>query len=346
MEALALEELSWRGSFVERFEREFAQFCKVDNAIACSSGTAALHLALAALGIREGDEVILPALTYIAAANAVRYVGATPVFCDVRRDTWGLDPEAVDDLLRSHERVAAILPVHLYGIPCDMSPLQESAIEYGTNIIEDAAEAHGALYAGNPTGSLGDIAAFSFFANKIIATGEGGMVTTNDDKLAEKVRLLRGQGQVPGRQFYHSVVGFNYRMTNLQAAVGVGQLEQFEESWKRRQVLFNFYTEALQPLGVEVPSYSPTSTPWLFTALLPERIDRDRMICRLAANGIETRPTFPVVTQLPPYSKYDGSFPVSADIAARGISLPTHCNLTMPELERVVAEVRTVLNES
>lgn len=347
LDAVTRCELSWRGPYVEQFEKDFAKFCKVDHAIACSSGTAALHLALAALNIREYDQVILPVLSYVAVANAVRYVGATPIFCDVLPNTWCLDPDAVDDLLRKNERVTAILPVHLYGIPCDMTSLLESAMGYGTNLVEDAAEAHGATHEGNPTGSLGDIAAFSFFANKIITTGEGGMVTTSDDKLAERVRLLRGQGQPPGRQFFHSVIGFNYRMTNLQAAFGVAQLERFDETWTYRRKIFKTYQAALscEP-GFEFPAYSEETTPWMFSLLVPKDVSRNDVASKLADAGIETRPVFPKITDFPPYRDYPGKFPHASDIAARGISLPTHAGLTLEEVTLVADELKRVVCES
>jgi perosamine synthetase len=227
--------ISSQGAFLQRFERDFAVFAGTRHALAICNGTAAVHLSLLALGVKPGDEVILPTLTFVATANAVRYMGAEPVFVDCEPDTWNLDPARVAAAVTP--RTAGIIAVHLYGHPCEMDDLQAVADRHGLWLIEDAAEAHGATYRGRRVGSLGKLAAFSLYGNKILTTGEGGVVTTDDDELARRVRLFRGQGMDPTRRYWHTVVGYNYRMTNLAAAIGVGQLQKAEQILSARREL-------------------------------------------------------------------------------------------------------------
>jgi perosamine synthetase len=340
LEAVEKVQLSWHGEFVGRFERDFARFCGVEFAATCCNGTAALHLALLALGIGPGDDVFLPALTYVATANAVHYVGANPVFCDVNRKTWCLDPNEVESAIRKSSRPACILPVHLYGVPAQMDVLVDLANHYDVKIVEDAAEAHGAIFGGNRTGSMGDIGVFSFFANKLLTTGEGGMLTTNDQELIERIRLYRGQGETPGRKFIHEVVGYNYRMTNLQAAVGVAQLETFERHLAAHSRVGRAYFNVLRDSEFELQD-APTGvtyTPWLFSVLLPEHVDRDDVIYKLDRVGVETRPVFPPTTTFSMYAR--DTPPHTLEIARRGISLPTHGDLTQRDINRVVSELK------
>ena len=216
--------VSSAGKFVTRFEEIFAEFCGTQHAITTSSGTTALHLALLALGIGPGDEVIVPSLTFIATANAVTYTGASPVFIDSELETWNLDPNLIEEFITP--RTKAIIPVHLYGHPVNMAAIVEIAQRHGLVVVEDAAEAHGAKYQGRRVGGIGDLGIFSFYGNKIVTTGEGGMVVTNRADLAEKIRILRGHGMSPERRYWHPVLGYNYRMTNLQAALGVAQMRE------------------------------------------------------------------------------------------------------------------------
>ncbi|NJM53531.1 MAG: DegT/DnrJ/EryC1/StrS family aminotransferase, partial [Blastocatellia bacterium] len=225
--------ISSAGKYVGLFEESFAEFCGVRHAVACCNGTVALHLALASLGVTAGDEIIVPTLTFVATPNAVTYCGATPVFVDSEAETWNLNPAEVEAKITP--RTKAIIAVHLYGHPAQMRKLKEIALRHKLFLIEDAAEAHGALCDGQKIGSIGDVSAFSFYANKIITTGEGGMVVTNDDALAEKIRLLRGQGMDPNRRYWHTVIGYNYRMMNLAAAIGLGQLEKVENQLEARR---------------------------------------------------------------------------------------------------------------
>src|ERR1041384_62037 len=239
-------ESSWissSGEYVERFESSFADFCEARYAISCCNGTVALHLALVALGVGPGDEVIVPTLTFIATANAVTYCGAKPVFVDVDPDSWTIDPSRIQEKITSRTR--GIILVHLYGHPCDLDPILSLASRHNLFVVEDAAEAHGAEYKGRKVGALADIGIFSFYGNKVMTTGEGGMLTTNDSAIANKARLLRGQGMDPQSRYWHEVIGFNYRMTNVAAAIGLAQLEKIDWHLSRRAEVNNYYRELL-----------------------------------------------------------------------------------------------------
>ena len=330
--------ISSNGKFIHRFEEGFAQFCGSKHAIACCNGTVALHLALLAVGIQPGDEVIVPTITFVATANAVHYVGATPVFVDSERETWNLDPQ--DVARKITPRTKAIIAVHLYGHPADMNALRQLANKHGLALIEDAAEAHGAEYHGQRVGSLGDVATFSFYGNKNLTTGEGGMCLTMDPGLAEKIRLLRGQGMDPARRYWFPIVGYNYRMTNIAAAIGVAQLEQSDWHLARRREVFAWYRELLA--SVDEVTWQPTATwaqhaCWMFTVVLADHIDRDALARALQAEGIETRPVFPPMHLLPPYAHLakPGSLPIGEHVSRQGINLPTGAHLSRPQAERV-----------
>lgn len=345
-ECLETSWISANGRFVPLFEEAFARFCGVDHAVAVSSGTAALHLALLALGVGPGDEVIVPALTYVASANAVVYCGARPVFADSDPQTWNLDPAALEELITPRTR--GIIVVHLYGHPADMDPVLEAAARHGLFVLEDAAQAHGAEYKQRRVGGLGDAAVFSFFGNKIITTGEGGMVVTRNAALAEKVRLLRGQGMDPSRRYWFPVVGYNYRMTNLQAAVGLAQLERIEQRLAERQQVAAWYDRHLAPLEDFLirPSAQPWARHvyWLYSVVLRETVplERDEVAAALEERGIETRPVFWPVHLLPPYAPAANRLPVAEEIARRGLSLPTHSLLTEDDVARVAEALAAV----
>jgi perosamine synthetase len=330
--------ISSAGPFIDEFERRFAEVTGTRHVIAANNGTTALHLALTALGVGPGDEVIVPSLTYIASANAVGYCGAVPVFADVDPLTMGLD--AKDAAKRITPRTKAIMAVHLYGHPADMTALKALADEHGIPLVEDAAEAHTATWEGRPVGSLGTVATFSFFGNKVLTTGEGGAVSTDDDELAARLRLLRGQGMDPERRYWFPVVGFNYRMTNVAAAIGCAQLEQLPDFLARRRQIADRYDTLLKEVpGLETPQTAPGATRvnWLYTVLLPEHFtaeERDQVMAELSEDGIETRPVFYPMHQLPPYAQVD-TFPVSTMLARRGLSLPTHVNLEDDDLDYV-----------
>jgi perosamine synthetase len=332
--------ISSAGRFIGDFERAFADLCGAKHAIATNNGTTALHLVLAALGIKPGDEVIVPALTYIATANAVRYCGAEPVFVDVEPDTMNMDPRLFEAAIT--ERTRAVIPVDLYGHPADMVAITRIAERHGLAVVEDSAEAHGAEIDGARVGSFGLATAFSFFGNKIMTTGEGGAVTTDDDDLAARLRLLRGQGMDLQRRYWFPEVGFNYRMTNIAAAIGLAQLERFEDSLVRRDAIGARYAEALA--GVANLSL-PTSRPearrvnWLYTVTVDGVTleQRDQLIADLAEDGIETRPVFHPLHHMPPYAQPGASFPVAERLGATGISLPTHLGLTDADIDAICA---------
>jgi perosamine synthetase len=329
------------GRFIGDFEKAFAQFCGVKHAISCNNGTSAVHLALQAVGVGSGDEVIVPTLTFIATANAVRYCGGTPVFVDSDLRTMNMDPARIEELITP--RTKGIMPVHLYGHPVDMDPILKIAARHNLFVLEDAAQAHGALYRGRKIGSIGVAASFSFFGNKIIMTGEGGMVTTEDDELAGRLRLIRGQGMDLQRRYWFPVVGNNFRMTNIQAALGLAQIEKVEFHLEQRRRIADWYNRHLEHLQdmIVLPVEEPWARHsfWMYTILLAENaaIDRDELMNRLAKAGIETRPVFYPMHVMPPYLEPGGSYPNAESLARRGISLPTH-GLIQEEDVRYIAQ--------
>lgn len=327
------------GKFVTRFEDEFARFCGTRYAIATSNGTVALHLALVTLGIGHGDEVIVPTLTFIATANAVTYTGAKPVFVDSERQTWNIDPEKIEAAITP--RTKAVIPVHLYGHPADMAPIMEIAKKYNLYVIEDAAEAHGATYRGNYVGSIGDIGCFSFFGNKIITTGEGGMLTTNQENLARQAKMLRDHGVSPDKKYWHPLIGFNYRLTNLQAAIGVAQMEKIDRILDRKREIALFYRSLLENVaGITLPSEASWARNvfWMYSILVEKEygMSRDKLMVRLKEAGVDSRPVFYPVHTMPPYEQ-GLSFPIAEELAGKGISLPSGIGLRDEEIERVVS---------
>ena len=320
--------ISSQGRFIRLFEESFGRFCDVEHAVACNNGTSALHIALLALGVAPGDEVIVPTLTYVASANAVHYCGARPVLADAEARTMNLDPQKIEE--RVTGRTKGILAVHLYGHPTDMDPILEIARRRELFVLEDAAEAHGALYRGRKVGSLGDAAAFSFFGNKIVTTGEGGMVTTSRRDVEARARLLRGQGMDLQRRYWFPVVGYNYRMTNVAAAIGLAQMEDIETHLAAHRRVAGWYERHLGALEdvLALPREESWARHafWLYTVELRDsvRLSRDELMARLAEAGIETRPVFYPMHLMPPYRDAEGSYPVAEALAARGISLPIH----------------------
>lgn len=338
--------ISSQGRFVTEFESAFAKFCSVKHGIAVSNGTVALHLALVLADVGPGDEVIVPTLTFIATANAVRYTGATPVFVDSEPETWGMDVEQIERKITY--RTKAVVPVHLYGHPVEMDRINALAEKHNLIVIEDAAEAHGAVYKGRKVGSLGHIGCFSFYANKIVTTGEGGMLTTNDDRLAERAIMLRDHGMSKDRKYWHDEVGYNYRLTNLQAAIGVAQMEQVASLLEQRAAIEASYGERLeQDARIELPKSVSWGqrVNWLYTVLLRDGIDRDLVIKLLKDKGIDSRPVFYPVHSMPPYATME-SFPVADRISRRGLSLPTYARMRGAEIERICDMLRLSLDEA
>jgi perosamine synthetase len=340
------------GPYLNRFESAFANYVGSAHAVAVSSGTAALHLTLAALGLTDGDEVVIPDLTFAATAHAVLQTGATPVLVDIHPITWCLDPDAVRRAVGP--RTKAIIAVHLYGQPADTQALGEIADELGVPLIEDAAEAHGGQQAGQNVGSLGLVGAFSFYGNKIITTGEGGMLTTNDDDLADRLRFLKDQGMTKDRRYFHTELAFNYRMTNLQAALGLAQVEQIEDFIEAKRRIRSWYGEELDGMaGMQLNSEATGSRNvfWMTCAILAEyqAADRDRLVVRLRERGIDTRPFFIPMSQLPHMANLrqvgvtgDGC-PMAASVSAQGINLPSGCGLNRSEVRRAATTLRELL---
>lgn len=338
------------GPFVDRFEREFAGLCGTRAAVGVCNGTVALHLALLALDVRPGDEVLVPSLTYIATANAVRYVGAEPVFVDVDPDTWCMDPRLVEENIT--RRTKGIIAVHLYGHPADMDAINHLAGVHGLWVIEDAAEAHFARYKDRVVGNLAPIASFSFYGNKILTCGEGGALTVSDPHLELRLRTLRGQGMDPERRYYFPVTGYNFRLTNVACAMLCAQLERHEEIISRRRAIFDAYRGALADIGGI--SFQPVAkwavpAPWLFCISIDEHgygLSRDELVAALALRGIETRPFFISLHELPPFreaSRARGEeLPVTERLASRGINLPTHSLMSESDVERVAEAIREV----
>jgi perosamine synthetase len=347
LEAFRSGWISSIGEYVTRFETSFAQFCGARFGVAVSNGTTALQLALLACDVGPGDEVIVPPLTFAATAAAVRHVGATPVFADCEENIGTLDPSAVARAIS--RKTKAIIPVHLYGHPADMDPILDLAKATGIAVIEDAAEAHGARYKGRMVGSIGLMSTFSFYGNKIITTGEGGMVVSNSETLASRVRLLKDHAMDPRRRYWHQEVGFNFRMTNLQAAIGCAQLERADELVAKRRDVLTAYQSAFKDLPIEInPARDwASAVPWLVCAILRAAGQRDEVMSALKAAGIDSRPYFHMLCDMPPYancrthSTHSGKCPAARDLSARGLNLPmvtTASNELASEIARRSAE--------
>jgi perosamine synthetase len=326
------------GKYIDQFEVAFAEFCGAKHALSCSNGTVALHLALLALGVGPGDEVIVPTLTFVATANAVTYCGAKPVFVDSEPKTWNINPALIEEHITS--RTKGIIAVHLYGHPADMDRILKIARKHNLFVVEDAAEAHGATYKGQKVGSLGDIATFSFYGNKIITAGEGGMVLTSNEALARKVSQLKGQGQDPNRRYWFPIIGHNYRMTNIQAAIGLAQLEKIDWHIARHREVASWYRECLNNMpGIQFSPQMPwaESVYWMSCVVLESlNMDRDEVMRRMLKQAVETRPFFYPMHTLPPYAATEGSFPVAERFSRSGINLPSSALLTKSQVQHVV----------
>jgi perosamine synthetase len=344
LEAFISSWISSKGPYVEKFERDFSEFVGTKHGVAVTNGTVALHLALIALGVGPGDEVIVPDLTFAATINAVLYCGATPVIVDVDRDTWCLSRDIV--AAACTPRTKAIIPVHLYGRPAEIGPIMAFARPRGIAVVEDCAEAHGARYDGRRVGQFGDIACFSFYANKIVTTGEGGMCVTNSAALAEQLRKMRDHGMTPGRSYWHERVGYNYRLTNLQAAIGHAQLWRIEQVLTRNRRIQAMYRDALQGIeGVQFAKPMPRGCEpvvWLASVLVPAD-RRDDIIAAAQRARIETRPFFHRLSDLPPYAGFARHCPNSAALSATGINLPTSRDVDGQVVLRIVEIFRSVL---
>ena len=343
--------ISSLGKFIQQFEEGFARFCGTKYGVAVMNGTAALQLALAALGIREGDEVIIPDLTFVATANAVKYLGAKPVFVDSEKSSWNIDPEKIEAVITN--RTKAIIAVDIYGHPCNMDPIMEIAKKHNLFVIEDAAEAHGAEYKGRKVGSIGHVSCFSFYGNKIITTGEGGMCVTNDAALTDRMRFLRDHAMDPARRYWHPELGYNFRMTNIQAAIGVAQLEQigkFIAAKIRNAALYQSLLKNVKGIALQPQMPWAKSVYWMHSVLVDEKLfgcSREELMARLKARGIDSRPFFYPMHELPMYSKgySDRDFPVAAELASKGINLPSSVKLSEQDIRYVCKAVVDIAAE-
>lgn len=333
------------GEYITEFERRFADYCSVDYALATSSGTTGLHLALASLGIGPGDEVIVPDLTFVATANAVVYTGATPVLVDIDEETNCISVEAIEAAITPATRV--IIPVHLYGHPSDMDAINVLADKHGLAVIEDAAEAHGAKYKGRRVGGLGHCGIFSFYGNKIVTTGEGGILTTNDRQLFERAKILRDHAMSTERYYWHPEIGFNYRMTNLQAALGVAQMEQIDEFIARRNEIMGWYRDAIKTSETVRLNHTAdwaVTVPWM-ACLEVDRFDENsqaEFMHDLRQAGIDSRPYFCTLSSMPMFSAENN--PVARRKAVAGLNLPTFIELSKEEINRIGAIVNRLLS--
>ena len=334
--------ISSRGEFIGRFESAFAEYVGAEHATSVCNGTVALHLALEALGLGPGDEVIVPTLTYIASVNTIIQVGARPIFIDSIERTWQLDHDAIK--LRITPKTRAIMVVHLYGQPCDMDPIVQICSENGLLLIEDCAEAFGSYYKGRHVGTFGDAATFSFFGNKTITTGEGGMVLAKRQATIRRARHLKSQGVSQEREYWHDALAYNYRMTNICAAIGLGQLQRADQVLARKREIADQYWRAMQDLPLFVHRELPQTTHsyWMCSIALDDPGLRQPLRHLLGLNGIETRPVFhPAHTM--PHCRTEGCFPVAESISQRGINLPSFPEMTNEQVGKVCDLIRSEL---
>ncbi|MDO8528989.1 MAG: DegT/DnrJ/EryC1/StrS family aminotransferase [Nanoarchaeota archaeon] len=356
LDAIRTNWISSKGEYLDKFEEEFAKYCGTKYAVSCTSGLAALHLACVSLGLKKGDEVIVPTFTMAASVNAIIFTGATPVLVDSEIDTWNIDTTKIEEKITS--KTKAIMPVHIYGHPCDMSMIYQIAKKHNLFIIEDAAEATGAEYIGKKAGSLSDIGCFSFYANKIITTGEGGMCVTDNKELAEKMRKLRNHAfDLP--RFVHSEVGYNYRLTNIQAAIGFAQMENAQMLIEARRSVGLRYNKLLKNTpGLILPVEKPyaKNVYWMYGIVLDNsiKLTKEQVMDRLKERGIETRGFFiPMHKQPAYYNKTvenapdcSGNFPVADMLGERGFYLPSSSDLNDNEIEYICSVLKEIIKDS
>ena len=337
--------ISSKGKFIPEFETRFAEYTETKYAATVCNGTVALHLALVALGVGPGDEVIVPTLTYIASVNVIAYTGATPVFVDSLPDTWQMDPADVSRKITPRTR--AIMAVHLYGHPCDMDALVSISKEHSIFLVEDCAEAFGSRYDGRHVGTFGAISTYSFFGNKTITAGEGGMVTTNDETLHDRVVHFKGQGLAKHRQYWHDVIGYNYRMTNICAAIGLAQLEQADCFLESKREIAYWYREFLRDVPVTVHGEigNVVNSFWMSSILVDDPAKRDPLREALDEQGIETRPLFYPAHTMPMYSLKFQRHPVAENLGWRGLNLPSWPGLQKIQVQGICEVIEKFLRK-
>ena len=330
--------VSSSGKYIDKFEGKFSSYSDCSYGVAVSNVTVALHLAMVVLGIGEGDEVIIPDLTFAATINTVLHANATPVIVDVEESSWCIDPVEIEKAITS--KTKAIIPVHLYGQSCDMGVIMDIAKRHNLKVVEDCAEAHGAMYDGRKGGSFGDIGCFSFYGNKVITTGEGGMCVTNNQELDEKMRALRDHGMSKTKRYWHDVIGYNYRLTNIQAAIGLAQLERIENIHQNRREYENNYKDILPKdiLTFQTDIENRRRITWLVSVLLDETIDREEYIQSLKGKGIDARPFFYPLSDMDIYKPYCKNYtPITHRLSKSGLSFPTYESLkSMGEIKKIL----------
>ena len=341
--------ISSSGKFIKKFEDKFSEYCGVNYGVSCSSGTAAIHLAIEAMGIGKGDEVIIPTFTMIGACNAVIYSGAKPVLVDSELETWNMNTDKIEEKIT--KKTKAIMVMHTYGHPVYMDKVKKLSNKYNILIIEDAAEAHGAEYKGKKIGGLGDIACFSFYANKIITSGEGGMVVTNNEKWAENTKLLRNHFFGEPR-FMHKKIGYNYRMTNVQAAIGLAQLEKINNYISMRRNNAKFYNKLLSKVnGITTPQEAKwaKNVYWMYGILVEENfgISMHKLREELYKKRIDTRAFFIGMHKQPAYKGNDerfpdtsGKYPIADELERKGCYLPSSSHLKKEEIAKIVEAIK------
>lgn len=337
--------ISSSGEYISKFETQFAEFCGADYGVAVSNGTVALHLALVSLGIGPGDEVVVPDLTFAATINAVIHAGATPVIVDIESDSWCIDPQKIEEAISA--KTKAIIPVHLFGQPCDMEAIMQLAKTHDLFVIEDCAQAHGAEFKGQKVGSFGDIGCFSFFGNKVITTGEGGMCITNSSDLDEKMRVRRDHGMSKTKRYWHDVIGYNYRLTNLQAAIGLAQLERIDDILENRRVYENSYKSAFKnkPVSFQADLPERKRITWLVSVLLDKSRDElSDYISRLKNAGLDVRPFFYPLSDMELYKEFCAKpCPVAKMVSQKGLNFPTYESLkNIDEIEAIIKELNSL----
>lgn len=332
--------ISSKGEFITKFESGFAAYVGAERATSVCNGTVALHLALVALGLGPGDEVIVPTLTYIASVNTIAQTGATPVFVDSLAATWQVDPEDVRRKITS--RTKAVMVVHLYGLPCDMEALVALCRDHGLFLVEDCAEAFGTYFGGQHVGTFGDVATFSFFGNKTITCGEGGMVVARDPKVIERAAHLKSQGVSSTREYWHDTPAYNYRMTNICAAIGLAQLERADEILAKKRLIAGWYRTGLAglPLRTHDEVDGTRHSYWMCSILLDSAELRQPLREHLKTVGVETRPLFHPAHTMPPYATPE-CFPVAESLGARGVNLPSYPGLAPDDVDCVCAAIRS-----
>lgn len=336
------------GKYVDLFEEKFAEYVNTKNAVVTTNGTAAIELALRTLGIGEGDEVIVSSMTFISPVNAIKYVGAEPVFVDVYRDTYVMDADKIEEMITP--KTKAILPVHIYGHPVDMDKVMEIAKKYNLYVIEDATEALGSEYKAKKAGTIGDIGCFSFNGNKLITTGAGGMLVTNNEGLAKKAKYLSTQTKtiLENGAFYHEEIGYNFRMPNILAAMGVAQLEKIEEYVEAKRAHAELYNELLsgvKGITIQVEKEYAKNCFWLNSILIEDEygITRDEVMKKLKENGIQSRPFFQPVHTMPPYKQCKhGNMSVTNEISEKGINLPSSVDLCNEDIRKVCSVLSNI----